>query len=379
MHVALVHAWPQLDAATDRHARRVASFLVHRGDDVTWIASVHPDTGDSHVQVEVIKPFALSAAGRAQAFDKAMQAWAAKVEPEVVYSLGRTSRHEVLRPSEGIRTTRIELAADPALAKSSEERALLEIEALGMQRDRTRLVAVPSALVGKDAMKRHHVLPELVRLVRPGVDLERFSPAQREMNWRAARTKLGVDAGAFVVVFRADGWTLHGLDRLLKVWDGVSASRPTARLVVAGYDAHAAEHEKAVAASRNQSSVRFVGPQPDRPWLMYAADLFVLPTRYDAFSVAALEALACGLPVVTTATNGAAELIEEDVNGIALFGDDVRQTLYQQLLSWTKPERAWAASESARAAAERCPLESEARETAAVLDEAAAIRAKEPR
>jgi glycosyltransferase involved in cell wall biosynthesis len=377
MHVALVHARPGLDPATDGHAQRVARFLVERGDAVTWLANERADAGDPRVEVELLKPFALSAAGRAQAFDKAVQAWAARVEPEVVYSLGRTSRHEVLRPSMGIRTTRIELAADPELAKSSEERALLEIEALGMQRDRTRLVAVPSELVGKDAMKRHHVLPELLRLVRPGVDLARFSPEQREAYGRAARTALGVDADAFVVVFRADGWTLHGLDRLLKVWDAVSADRPKARLVVAGSDARAAEHEKAVASSRSKSSVRFVGPQPDRSRLMHAADLFVLPTRYDAFSLAALEALACGLPVVTTAANGVAELIEEDVNGIALFGDDLRQTLYQQLLSWTKPERAGAAKDAARAAAERCPLESEASETAAVLDEAAAL-SREP-
>jgi len=373
MHFALVHARPGLDPATDAHAQRVARFLAGRGDQVTLIASERWDAGDPRVKVEVIKPFALTAAGRVQAFDKAVQAWAAKVEPEIVYSLGRTSRHEVLRPSEGIRTTRIELAADPELAKSSEERALLEIEALGMARDRTRLVAVPSELVGKDAMKRHHVLPELVRLVRPGVDLERFSAPMRTTQGRAARTSLGLDEDAFVVAFHADGWVLHGLDRLLKVWDAVSASRPAARLVVAGRDARAAEHEKATAASRNKATVRFAGEQPDRSTLMYAADLFVLPTRYDAFSVAALEALACGLPVVTTATNGVAELIEEDVNGVALFGDDVRQTLYQQMLSWTKPERARGARDAARAAAERCPLEGEARETAAVLDEAAAL------
>jgi len=64
-----------------------------------------------------------------------------------------------------------------------------------------------------------------------------------------------------------------------------------------------------------EKRVRFLGAQHDvRPFLG-AADLFCLPTLYDPLPNAALEALACGLPVVTTTTCGAAEFIEPGVNG----------------------------------------------------------------
>jgi len=97
----------------------------------------------------------------------------------------------------------------------------------------------------------------------------------------------------------------------------------------------------------------------------------VLPTHYDAFSIPTLEALAAGMPVITTGANGACELIEEDRSGIALYGDDVRQTLYRELVGWTKPERSAEGGRIARAAAETLTLEREAREALAVLDEAA--------
>ncbi len=371
MKIAVIHARPGANADTDEHARRVVAHLVARGDEVTCVMNERADPPATGAHVEVLKPFALSAAGRAKGFDTAAEAWCAKAKLDVVYSLGRTSKSDVLRLSEGVRQTRIELAADSEYAKSSEERAVLEIEARGMARDRARLVSVPSELVGKDAMKRHHVLPESIRLVRPGVDLDLYSPARREANAAAARGALGVDANTFVVAFVADGWQLNGFDRLFKVWDAVSASRANARLLVAGNDSNSPATEKMVSSSRCKDSLRFVPANTELARILHAADLFVLPTRYDAFSRAGLAALACGLPIVTTATNGLAELIEEDVNGVALFGDDVRQTLYQQLLSWTKPERARGARESARSAAERCPLESEAIETARALDEVA--------
>ena len=373
MKIALIHAQPGANASTDEHARRVAAHLVARRDAVTCVTNEKCEPPATGVVMETLKPFALSAAGRAKAFDSAAETWCTNRGFDAVYSLGRTSKSDVLMLCEGVRDTRLELARESALAKSSEEKTVLELEARGMARERSKLVAVPSELVGKDAMKRHHVLLESIRLVRPGVDLDRYSPTRREQDGAVSRQALGLDASAFVVAFIANGWEVNGFDRLFKVWDAVSASRANARLVVAGSDPERATHERLVAASRCKDTVRFLPLAIALDRILYASDLFVLPTRYDAFSRAGLAAMACGLPVVTTATNGLAELVDEDVNGVALFGDDVRQTLYQQLLTWTKPERARAARDASRSAAERCPLESEGLAAASAIDEARGI------
>ena len=88
-----------------------------------------------------------------------------------------------------------------------------------------------------------------------------------------------------------------------------------AHLVVVGADQELARTRAAVAASKLSARVHFTGGQEDvKPWYGMA-DCFVLPTLYDPFPNAALEAMACGLPVITSSQCGAAELIESGVEG----------------------------------------------------------------
>ena len=61
--------------------------------------------------------------------------------------------------------------------------------------------------------------------------------------------------------------------------------------------------------------MRFLGEVADLVRVYAAADIFILPTIYDPFSNACLEALACGLPVITTRSNGFSEIIEDSVHG----------------------------------------------------------------
>src|SRR5690349_6396344 len=121
MRIAIVHARPGHSASSDEHARRVVAHLVARGDDVTVLANERAEGFASGAKVETLKPFALSGVGRAKAFYAAAQAWSAKHETDADYAIGRSSRAEVVWLAEGVRTTRIELAAVWEGAKSAEE------------------------------------------------------------------------------------------------------------------------------------------------------------------------------------------------------------------------------------------------------------------
>ena len=91
---------------------------------------------------------------------------------------------------------------------------------------------------------------------------------------------------------------------------------------------------------------RFFGAQKDVRPFYGAADLFVLPKLYDPFPNAALEALACGLPVVTTTSCGAAELISE-ANGAVVTANDVA-ALANAISTLCLPGRAAGMREAAR-------------------------------
>jgi len=81
-------------------------------------------------------------------------------------------------------------------------------------------------------------------------------------------------------------------------------------------------------------NVRFLGPIEDMHSLYVAADLFVLPTVYDPFSNACLEALSAGVPVITTTSNGFSEIIQSGVHGEVLDRPDDVEALANAINHW---------------------------------------------
>jgi UDP-glucose:(heptosyl)LPS alpha-1,3-glucosyltransferase len=89
------------------------------------------------------------------------------------------------------------------------------------------------------------------------------------------------------------------------------------KLLVAGQD-RPGPYQRLADRLGVKNKVFFLGPRADVERLYGAADVFVLPSWYEPFSNACLEAMASGLPVVTTKETGAAEIIREGVNGYTL-------------------------------------------------------------
>src|SRR6185295_10657958 len=95
------------------------------------------------------------------------------------------------------------------------------------------------------------------------------------------------------------------------------------RLVMIGDGPDRADLERQVAADGYADVVDFVGEQPDLvPWLS-AADLFLLPSSQESFGMAALEAMACEVPVVASRVGGLPEVIQDGVTGFLCPPDDI--------------------------------------------------------
>jgi len=127
-----------------------------------------------------------------------------------------------------------------------------------------------------------------------------------------ARAALGIAPGIFCALFVGTGWERKGLQTAI-----AAAEATDALLLVAG---------RGKASRYVSKNARFLGPISDLPAIFSVADVFVLPTIYDPFSNACLEALAAGLPVVTTTANGVSEIIENGVHGHALPAGDAAAT-----------------------------------------------------
>lgn len=154
---------------------------------------------------------------------------------------------------------------------------------------------------------RYGVRPERVHVVRPGVDLERFSPGDRG----AARRRLGLPEGALIVVTARRLVPRMGIDVLL---DAIARlGEPEAMLVVVGDGDERPALEAQARRLGLEQRVRFLGKVSDDELVAAyrAADVAATPSvAFEGFGLVVLEALACGTPVVGSAVEGLKEALE---------------------------------------------------------------------
>jgi len=220
------------------------------------------------------------------------------------------------------------------------------------------LVAV-SKQVQEDLWKYLKIPPQKIRKITNGVDIAEFYPGEE------SRSQLGLPEDIPIGLFAGDIRTYRkNLDTVL----AALAQVPQLHLAVAG-DTHnspfPALAEKLGVAER----VHFLGFRRDIPKLMRAADLFVFPSRYEACSLALLEAMASGLPIVTAQTAGGCELITPE-SGVVLPDPNDVSALAETLCSLlAEPERLKAMGRAGRAIAERHSWEIMADQYVALFEE----------
>lgn len=381
MRVALVHLRHAHTGGTERYLNLVAAHLAARGDDVTIVCRSHETPPHPAVRFAVLRPLAIGAGARIRSFARAVETHVAKERYDVVYDLGRAWTHDVVRLGGGCQATYLELAHDATLkpwerlvgARLGKHRVALEIEARALAPGNYRRVVVNSRMVAEDVQRRHGVPAEAIELVYNGVDLERYSPAHRATKGAALRAELGLAADERVVLFLGSGYGRKGLDVVLDAFARVFRGQKDAetappRLVVVGYDSEAPRYAARAKELGLAERALFLGGRRDTEACYALADLYVLPTRYDPFANTTLEALASGLPVITSATNGASELITEGVDGSVLARADDVDALERALRAWLVPETLARGARAARALAERHSARSKCEQSAALLD-----------
>jgi glycosyltransferase involved in cell wall biosynthesis len=157
-----------------------------------------------------------------------------------------------------------------------------------------------------------------------GVDIARFFPESRE----EARRRLGIPSNAKVLVSVGGLCERKGFHRVIEVLPALREDfSPLTYLVIGGSSPEADWSDRLRAQTQElglETVVRFLGPvEPDvLRWLLSASDVFVLATSNEGWANVFLEAMACGLPVVTTNVGGNAEVVTNaDVGMLVKFGD----------------------------------------------------------
>lgn len=154
-----------------------------------------------------------------------------------------------------------------------------------------------------------------ISVIYNGLDLERFSPQCRARLRAASRHALSIRDDEFILLLVGNDWRNKGLNCLVEAMTQVADRRLHALIV--GTD-NRSPFLTLIARLGLQGRVQFCPPRADVETYYAAADAYVGPSLDDAFAQPPAEAMACGLPVITSRTNGGSEIITHGCDGLVL-------------------------------------------------------------
>ncbi|HRR06508.1 MAG TPA: glycosyltransferase family 4 protein, partial [Victivallales bacterium] len=260
-------------------------------------------TGIIHVPV---RQKVFGAFSSTHSFHKSVQKVISPGDYDVIYSLSRTYPTDVHRVTESLHCEWMKIRYSPFQLFNPRHIEILSLEKDIFKIQNTRYVVCNSELTKKQIIKNYEYPEEKIYVIRNGVNKEEFYPASDHERINLRR-KLDLNKSNFVILFAASNFRIKGLDFAMKALVHLpEILRKQVILLVAG--GGRADYFRKIAQKLNvNDNIRFLGYVASMRELYVSSDILLHPVLYEPFANVCIEALACGLPVITTRNNGASE------------------------------------------------------------------------
>jgi UDP-glucose:(heptosyl)LPS alpha-1,3-glucosyltransferase len=287
---------------------------------------VHVVTSYSDLQIEglntkIIKENKVLSPLKILSFQRKFKKIIDKQNYDIIYGLCQVYPVDIYRVGGGIHSHWMRLQYPNTIMRwikystSLVHLAMVWIENQIFKEGNCRLFITNSRLIKNQIIEYFQISEERIKVIYNGVDHELFNPdVKRDRS--IMREKYGINDDEFVLLFVANNWERKGLSTIIRAMAKTSIEK--IRLIVVGRGKKSTYLSIAKKNNITEDKISFVGQRSDVERFYGMADVFILPTMYEPFANVCLEAMACGLPVITTITNGASELISDEFNGFVL-------------------------------------------------------------
>ena len=325
MNVGIVRQRYTPFGGAERFVERAMDTLQERGVHVRVYTRSWPAAQAGRIEPVICDPYYLGGVWRDAGFAQAVRRALARDRPDIVQTHERIEGCDIFRAGDGVHRAWLAerlraggSAARLAIAANPHHRYALRAEARVFA-DRTLKAVICISQMVKDDVRRHFSVPDdKLHVIYNAVDPREFNPGVR-VSRAATRARLGFADSDVVFLLLGSGYARKGVAVALRALARLPAR---ARLVVVGRDKNPSRYEEFARRAGVRDRAVFAGPQQDPRPYFGAADAFVLPTLYEPLGNAVLEALACGLPVVTSRRCGAGELVvAHDAGWVCDAGD----------------------------------------------------------
>ena len=357
MKIGLVRRGYSATGGAEAYLLRLAAELARRGHELVLFSDV-PWPDDALAAHDLRLTRSVIEVSNPRLFADGVEAARARHSLDLLFSLERLWACDVYRAGDGVhaswlaRRARVEPPWKPFLrGLNPKHRQMLALERALFSGGAKRIIA-NSQMVKGEIIGHFGTPAGQIEVVYNGLPPQTAPPEAR----REVRAELGLADCDYVALFVGSGWERKGLHFAIEA----VRRTPGVTLLVAG--------RGKAGGLRAHDRVRFLGPRDDVPRLLAAADVFILPTLYDPFSNACLEALAAGLPVITTRANGFAEIIISGEEGEVVAQPADIPALGAALSLWRDPARRTAIRPRLLALGARYTIEENVRQTLAVIE-----------
>jgi UDP-glucose:(heptosyl)LPS alpha-1,3-glucosyltransferase len=320
----------------EAYLKRLAGGVIEAGHDVQLVATNDwPDAEWPFGSITRLR------AGSVIGFADELEQIRSSLPCDVLFSLERVWSCDVYRAGDGVHRAwldhrrKFELPLKQFVRSlSPKHRDLLRLEQSLFSNGNTSRVIAASQMVKDEIVNLYQYPAGKIDIVRNGIPLQkfRFDPELREKS----REDLKLKRDQIALLFAGSGWERKGL--LFAIQAAALCSNRKMRLLIAGRGNARFYKTKRLRFWREEP-MQFLGEVADMQPVYAAADIFILPTIYDPFSNACLEALACGLPVITTRSNGFSEIVENGVHGSIVDHAGDLLALRDAIRLWSDPSR----------------------------------------
>ena len=302
----------------ERYAAQICSGLSKRGHRILIFSESFRNTGDTDACLITIPRTCLRGFSRTSNFHSAVRKTLKPYKYDISYSLSRTFPSDVFRVSEQIHTEWIKTAYPSWQKYNPRHREILKLEKKIYSPENTGGVVTNSMLTKKQIVANFAYPEEKIHFIGNGVDRAKFFPPTGKDEICKIRGRLDIPEDKLVLLFIAANFKIKGFRSILETLSLIPCETRRKLLVMAvGGNLDSKGTEK-LEEHGLEKLVRFEGRKNNMRDYYVGSDMLFYPSLYEPFANVCLEACACGLPILTTATNGSSEVIEHNHGGFVV-------------------------------------------------------------
>jgi UDP-glucose:(heptosyl)LPS alpha-1,3-glucosyltransferase len=338
------------NGGAEKYTWRLARAFKEKNSDVTILTSGPPSQNREGIQLVSCPeraPFSFLATRQ---FDHFCSAYVEKYKPSLIFGLDRNRFQTHLRASNGVHAAYLKQRqlSEPLWKQISHKinplhHTLLKIEKESFEHPELEILFTNSFMVREEILRTYRTDPKKIQVIHNGVEWQELS--SDFTRWQKERQevckRLGLRPDTYHFLFIGNNYRRKGLEPLLR---GLSLlPHRHFHLSVIGRDQQTDLFRAQIKRERLESVVTFFGPRTDTRSFYQVADCLVVPSFYDPFANVTVEALAMGLFVVSSRSNGGHEVLNSD-NGKVIEDLFNRESLCASLECALRHPKTWESS-----------------------------------